>query len=35
MDFEDIFEEGQEFEEGGIQGASNDLFMFGMDEKEV
>ncbi len=34
MDFEDQFEEGQDGEEGGFSGG-NDMFMFGMDEKEV
>ena len=36
MDFEDAIEEGGEMgEDGGGFGASLDMFMFGMDEKEV
>jgi hypothetical protein len=34
MDFEDQVEDGQEGEEGGLQ-SNADMFMFGMDEKEV
>jgi hypothetical protein len=34
MDFEDLQEEGQDGEEGGY-APNNDMFMFGMDEKEV
>ena len=33
MDFEDIIEEGGENEEGQVQ--NNDMFMFGMDDKEI
>jgi len=37
MDFEDVLEEGgEQGEEGGYGGGiSQDMFMFGMDEKEA
>ena len=38
MDFEDLIEDGGEIgEDGGAQGygISQDMFMFGMDEKEI
>jgi ATP-dependent DNA helicase 2 subunit 1 len=36
MDFEEMFEDGAEGEGGeGGQQSMGDMFMFGMDEKEV
>jgi Ku70/Ku80 N-terminal alpha/beta domain len=37
MDFEDLIEDGGEIGEDGAQGhgISQDMFMFGMDEKEI
>jgi hypothetical protein len=34
MDFEEALEGGEDQEEGGF-GGSPDMFMFGMDEKEI
>jgi hypothetical protein len=36
MDFEDAIEDGGEAgEDGGFPGGSQDMFLFGMDEKEA